>query len=102
MGEVVGTVYLLHFERPYQGRMQHYLGWTVDLERRVQSHREGTSGSVTTTRAFEQGIGFEVVRTWPGGMDLERLLKARGVQNACPICEPAKRAERRRRRKETP
>jgi hypothetical protein len=23
---VLGTVYLLHFERPYRGRMQHYLG----------------------------------------------------------------------------
>jgi hypothetical protein len=31
-----GTVYLLHFERPYNGRSQHYLGFTRnDLEQHL-------------------------------------------------------------------
>jgi hypothetical protein len=25
-----GTIYLLHFERPYHGPMQHYVGFTAD------------------------------------------------------------------------
>ena len=40
---VEGTVYLLHFERPYKGKMRHYLGWTSDLERRLANHRQGTA-----------------------------------------------------------
>jgi hypothetical protein len=34
-----GTVYLLHFERPYRGRSRHYLGSTRNLEQRLASHR---------------------------------------------------------------
>lgn len=47
-----GTVYLLHFDRPYSGRMQHYVSFTHDLERGLESHRQGT-GSVTTRRASD-------------------------------------------------
>jgi hypothetical protein len=86
-----GTVYLLHFERPYAGPSRHYLGWTTDLENRLRQHREGT-GSVATRRAFEQGIVFELVRTWLGDRGLERGLKAQGAQtNACPKCGRADR-----------
>jgi predicted GIY-YIG superfamily endonuclease len=91
---MIGAVYLLHFERPYRGRMRHYLGWTTNLENRIRNHRQGTAGSVTTKLAFDQGITFELVRTWPGGPALERHLKAQGAQtNACPLCG---RADRRR------
>ena len=58
-----GTVYLLHFERPYHGPMQHHVGFTAgDLARRLDDHRAGT-GSKTTRRAFDQGIAFVVART---------------------------------------
>jgi predicted GIY-YIG superfamily endonuclease len=88
---IEGTVYLLHFERPFNGPMRHYLGWTTDLDKRLEDHRRG-HGSVTTRRAFEQGIGFELVRTWQGPPSLERKLKAQGAQtNACPRCSRADR-----------
>lgn len=66
-----GIVYLLHFERPYYGLMQHYVGFTDDLYQRLEDHRRGTGGK-TTCHAFEQGITFELVRTWPGTRKLER------------------------------
>jgi predicted GIY-YIG superfamily endonuclease len=80
-----GTVYLLHFERPYHGPMQHYVGFTYDLDRRLEDHRAGTGG-ITTRRAFEQGIAFSLARTWLGTLKFERQIKARGPSNYCPLC----------------
>jgi hypothetical protein len=38
---------------------------------------------------MERGIGFEVVRCWVGGRDLERRLKSRKEGPAlCPVCSP--------------
>jgi predicted GIY-YIG superfamily endonuclease len=89
---VEGMVYLLHFERPYHGPMQHYVGFTADdLNRRLAAHREGR-GSKTTRRAFEQGITFTLVRTWPGSLRLERQIKSRGPSNYCPLC-PRRRSD---------
>lgn len=83
---VEGTVYLLHFERPFHGPMQHYVGFTAgDLEQRLKNHRDGT-GCVTTRRAFERGITFTLARTWPGTLRLERQIKSRGPSNYCPLC----------------
>jgi predicted GIY-YIG superfamily endonuclease len=80
-----GTVYLLHFERPYKGRMQYYLGFTRNLDKRLENHRQGTA-CATTKLAFDRGIGFTLARTWAGTPKLEREIKRRGVVNACPIC----------------
>ena len=80
-----GTVYLLHFDRPYKGRMQHYVRFTYDLERGLESHRKGTAGA-TTKLAFDQGIGFTLARTWSGTPKLKRQIKDRGPVNYCPIC----------------
>jgi hypothetical protein len=80
-----GTVYLLHFERPYCGHMQHYLGFAYDLEQGLESHRQGIAG-VTTRLAFNKGIGFTLARTWPGTPKLKRQIKDRGPVNYCPIC----------------
>lgn len=89
---VEGIVYLLHFERPYHGPMQHYVGFTThDLDQRLTDHREG-AGCVTTRRAFEQGIGFTLARSWEGTLKLERQIKSRGPGNYCPLCPP-RRAE---------
>jgi predicted GIY-YIG superfamily endonuclease len=82
-----GTVYLLHFERPYKGKMRHYLGWTSDLERRLANHRQGTA-CATTKLAFDRGIGFVLACSWPGTVRLERRIKRRGVVNCCVICSP--------------
>jgi hypothetical protein len=85
---VEGTVYLLHYERPYSGQMRHYLGFTYDLGRRLENHRQGIAGA-TTKLAFDRGIGFTLARTWPGTPKLKRQLKDRGPVNYCPICPRA-------------
>jgi hypothetical protein len=82
-----GTVYLLHFERPYKGRSRHYLGFTRNLEQRLENHRRGTA-CATTRLAFDRGIGFTLARTWPGTPKLEREIKSSGVVKCCPICPP--------------
>lgn len=81
-----GIVYLLYFERPYNGLMQHYVGFIHDLDQRLADHREGTGGSATTRLAFEQGITFTLARTWSGTLKLKRQIKARGPSNYRPLC----------------
>src|SRR5262245_43612347 len=89
----MGLVYLLHFERPISKHhtCQHYIGWCLDLVERLALHRAGRGARLTQV-AVERGIGFEVVRTWPGDRVLERLLKDRkGAPKLCPICYPTRR-----------
>ena len=82
------TVYLLHFERPYKGKMRHYLGFTRNLDARLKDHHDGTA-CVTTKRAFDRGIGFVLARTWLGPVKMERAIKRHGVVRSCPICTPS-------------
>jgi len=86
------TVYLIHFERPIgdlnnpRGQAQHYLGFTQDLEGRLQAHRTG-NGSAIMAEVARQGIGWTLARTWEGGRDLERQLKNQhNSPRLCPIC----------------
>lgn len=71
------TVYLIHFHSKLH-HAQHYLGWTNDLERRVQEHRDGAGSRL-----------MEVARVWPeGDRDLERRLKRwHKARTLCPICK---------------
>lgn len=88
-----GTVYLLHFERPYK-HAAHYLGWTRDLEGRLAEHRAGR-GSRLMAVVMAAGIGFELARTWAGDRKRERQLKKQGgASGCCPICR-AEAAHRR-------
>lgn len=84
-----GTVYLLHFDRPFTVNgvtlVQHYLGWTVDLRGRLREHAAGR-GSFVTRKAHAQGVGFQVIRTWPGTLDTERELRQLGPKHLCPVC----------------
>jgi hypothetical protein len=82
-----GTVYLLHFERPYKGRSRHYLGFTRNLDQRLENHRRG-SACVTTKLAFDRGISFTLARTWLGTPKLGRAIKSQGLIKCCPICPP--------------
>ena len=86
--------YLIHFERPYQAKTgkqqqkaQHYLGWTINLEKRVKLHAAG-QGARLLAVVNTEGIGWSVVRLWENGSHaLERKLKARhGHSTYCPIC----------------
>lgn len=60
---------------------------TERLPVRMDEHRRG-AGAAITRAAAERGIGFYLVRLWPGqGISLERRLKIRGHFNRhCPVC----------------
>lgn len=87
-----GTVYLLHFSRPYR-HARHYLGWTSGpLEKRLARHRAGRGSRLIEVIARE-GITFELARTWAGGRDRERALKRQGgAARRCPLCGARARA----------
>ncbi len=51
----VGTVYLLHLERPYQ-HAKHYTGWTQDLAARLAEHAAGRGARLLEV-AGAHGIG---------------------------------------------
>lgn len=84
---VDGTVYLVHLDSPLK-HAAHYLGWahTGRLTARLEHHRRGT-GARFLRAVNEAGIGWSVVRTWPGDRHLERRLKKRnGASRFCPQC----------------
>lgn len=88
-----GVVYLLHFhERLGNERhsIQHYIGFTPDLEARLEKHREGRGARVTEVLK-ERGIGFDVVAVWPGNRQIENALKLHGATRICPTCTPSPR-----------
>lgn len=85
-----GTIYLLHFDRPvYHAR--HYLGWALDVDRRVAQHAAGSTHASPLVRALlRAGGAFVVARTWHGDRYSERALKRRkNTPEFCPICNPA-------------
>jgi predicted GIY-YIG superfamily endonuclease len=87
------TVYLLHFERPFK-QSAHYLGCTNNLIARIAQHRAGRGARLLEVIG-EYGIGFEVVRIWPGDRKLERRLKRwHAGPRLCPICQARRRAQR--------
>lgn len=97
--------YLLHFNEPV-GHAEHYLGWALDMGRRIREHQKGTSGARIPTAASNRGIGFVVARVWIGATrgDEMRLHgksrrppspamrkqhehgRGRGTKKHCPIC----------------
>lgn len=80
-----GTVYLIHFERPFR-HARHYVGWSEQLEARLAHHRNG-NGSRLMAAVTAAGIEWQVVRTWPGSRDDERRLhKLKGATKICPEC----------------
>lgn len=78
----VGTIYLLHFERPYR-HAKHYLGWTSELDERLIQHQSGRGARLVAV-ITNAGIGFSVSRTWRGTRHKERRL--------CPTCRPGTKA----------
>jgi predicted GIY-YIG superfamily endonuclease len=81
----VGVIYLLHFDRAL-AHAKHYVGWTTDLEVRLDEHG-GSNGSALMRAVKDAGIGWSLARTWLGNRDYERRLKARGKTRCCPICQ---------------
>jgi predicted GIY-YIG superfamily endonuclease len=92
----MGTVYLIHFDRPIgdlnnpRGQARHYLGYTDDLNARLEAHRQG-NGARLMEVVTEAGISWTLARTWQGDRTLERKLKDRhNAPKLCPICRMAR------------
>lgn len=103
--ENVGVVYLLHFAEPYisrawpgapngvpcpagwqpKRRVQHYVGFTEDLEARIQAHMCG-DGAKLVRVCWNAGIPFELARTWSGDRRLESRVKNYSAGRLCPRC----------------
>ena len=85
------TVYLLHFDRPYQ-HAKHYLGSCQDLERRLTQHGKGRGARLLEV-VQAVGMGWQLARTWCGGTHRERQRNNQGgASRLCPICKEARRA----------
>ena len=87
-----GIVYLLHFERSYR-HARHYIGFTQNLEQRLEEHRAGR-GSPLVAAAIADGIDFQLAAIWEGDRHDERRLHRQKNTRArlCPLCvasEPA-------------
>ena len=87
-----GTVYLIHFDKPLgdlanpRGLAQHYLGFTDDLDARMEAHANG-NGSRIMEVVSNAGISWQLVRTWDGDRSLERKLKRQhNAPRLCPVC----------------
>jgi hypothetical protein len=87
------AVYLVHFDKPFH-HAKHYLGFCDDAGRdtdlavssRIDYHRR-KKGSRLLAAVVDHGIGFEVVRVWPGATrNFERRLKGHSSTRYCPVC----------------
>ncbi len=88
-----GDLYLLHFhQRLGTGKhsIQHYLGFTPDLDARLDKHRRGQGARITQVLK-ERGIGWDVVAVWPGNRQVENSLKLHSATRICPVCTPSPR-----------
>ena len=86
--DVVGNIYLLHFERPYL-HAGHYLGWTEGpIQERIARHVSG-HGSPLVACVVRLGIKVLLSRSWFNvTRKKERSLKnIGGLRRQCPICK---------------
>jgi predicted GIY-YIG superfamily endonuclease len=80
-------VYLLHLDPAYK-HARHYVGWTSNLDSRLEAHRAGR-GARLLEAVKEAGGSFHLARTWPGSRSLERAIKDRkNAPKLCPDCSP--------------
>lgn len=86
---ISGTIYLLCFSRPYK-HAKHYLGWALDLEKRLAEHASGRGARLLEVVSAE-GITWQLARTWKGDRYRERSFKQRGKARNCPICQARKK-----------
>lgn len=83
--------YLIHLERAVgEGHRRHYIGFTSDLKRRIEEHRgRDGKGAAMLRSANNHGVPWRVVRVWKdANHEAEKLLKAMGAKNLCPVCNP--------------
>lgn len=107
----MGWVYILHFETPLCGRVQHYIGYTAKgIRARLQSHRDTNWEPLPEPIITQDGRVIKGKKTGPGatimgvvnhmgidwkvsrmfrnvGRDFERSLKnTKKVSVYCPLC----------------
>jgi len=89
-----GTVYLIHFDRPFK-HARHYLGWALDLDARLEQHRNG-QGARLLNAVNLAGITWSVARVWTSvPIQFERALKLRrDATTLCPTCRQARSEHR--------
>lgn len=83
------VVYLIHLFGKV-GKCQHYIGSTIDLERRLKQHRykRKKGGSPLLREANKRGIVWHVARTWKATRAFEMKLKRqKNHKRFCPICQ---------------
>jgi hypothetical protein len=81
-----GFLYLLHWQ-DRTGRVEHYIGWTTDLEARLKQHFSQSGGCPTTRRYRREGMGGRLARLWKGTMQGERWLQQTLLfPTDCPVC----------------
>lgn len=86
MNPLVGTVYVLHFDERL-AHARHYIGFAMDLKRRLARHHAGTSQARIIQVLRERGIGFRLAHTRPGTRGDERKLKRQHhSERFCPYC----------------
>src|SRR3989440_11558285 len=86
-------VYLIHLNTPYK-HAKHYLGFSEDVQGRVQKHRRG-NGARFMEVITKEGISWHVSRIWDGGRELEAALKTgNNSGRLCPTCLQEKVYER--------
>lgn len=80
-----GTLYLLHFDRPF-GHARHYLGFSTDLDARLAAHASGR-GANLLRHVRAAGIGWTLVKTWSCKTRVdERRMHTNGHATRCPVC----------------
>lgn len=81
-----GSVYLVHLDKPL-GHNRHYMGFSRNVEKRLERHRRG-NGAKLLAAAKNEGIGFRLVRVWENVTpSFERKLKLRKEgPRFCPVC----------------
>ena len=81
-------IYLIHFDRPLH-HAQHYVGYCNEdhLAQRIALHKSGRGAKILAALK-SQGIGWQVVRTFPGDRHEERRIKnCKKSSCFCPICQ---------------
>lgn len=90
---ITSICYLLHFAKPIgdlakpSGWAQHYLGSSAGLDAELGRFRKDGGHAKIMQEVHRLGIEFDLVRTWPGGRELESWLKHKhGPVRLCPRC----------------
>lgn len=80
------AVYLIHFNEKLH-HAQHYIGYTKDVKKRIEKHRNG-NGAALLRYLNKVGILYKIVKIWKeAGPEIEQYLKRqKNTKRYCPIC----------------